>query len=94
VSLDQQFNTINDKLQQLVKQYQRLQKENELLKKELQECKKAETSTAQNIDELKEQVQILKLSSGEMDNKEKKEFEKKINQYIREIDKCIAYLNQ
>ena len=94
MSLDQQFNTINDKLQQLVKQYQRLQKENELLKKELQECKKAETSTAQSINELKEQVQILKLSSGEMNDREKKDFEKNINQYIREIDKCIAYLNQ
>jgi archaellum component FlaC len=94
VSLDQQFNTINDKLQRLVKQYQRLQKENELLKKELQECKKAETSTAQSINELKEQVQILKLSSGEMNDREKKDFEKNINQYIREIDKCIAYLNQ
>jgi cell shape-determining protein MreC len=31
--VDQQFNTINDKLQQLLKQYNRLQKENERLKK-------------------------------------------------------------
>ena len=26
--------------------------------------------------------------------KDKKEFEKKINQYIREIDKCISFLSQ
>jgi hypothetical protein len=29
-----------------------------------------------------------------MSQKDKKDFERKINQYIKEIDKCIAFLGQ
>ena len=94
MSLDQQFNSINDKLQQLLKQYGRLQKENEQLKEELQQAKNTETATQRKMEELQQQVSILKVASGELTEKDKKEFEKKINQYIREIDKCISFLSQ
>jgi translation initiation factor 2B subunit (eIF-2B alpha/beta/delta family) len=94
MTLDQQFNIINDKLQQLLKQQGRLKKENERLKEELQKCKETENSYQQLIDELSQQISILKLSGGDMNDKDKREFEKKINQYIREIDKCIAFLGQ
>jgi hypothetical protein len=39
-------------------------------------------------------VAILKVATGEMNEADKREFEKKINQYIREIDRCIAFLSQ
>jgi predicted nucleic acid-binding Zn-ribbon protein len=94
MTVDQQFTTLNDKLQQLLKQYNRLQKENERLKEELQQSRKKETDIQHRIDELQQQVSILKLGSGELSEKDKKEFEKKINQYIREIDKCISFLSQ
>ncbi len=94
MSLDQQFNSINDKLQQLLKQYSRLQKENEQLKEELQQARDTQTATQQKMEELQQQVSIIKLASGELNEKDKKEFEKKINQYIREIDKCISFLSQ
>ena len=94
MSLDQQFNSINEKLQQLLKQYNRLQKENEQLKEELQQARDTESATQQKMEELQQQVSILKLASGESNEKDKKEFEKKINQYIREIDKCISFLSQ
>jgi chromosome segregation ATPase len=92
--VDQQFNSINDKLQQLLKQYNRLQKENERLKEELHQAKHTETSTQQKMEELQQQISILKVASGELNEKDKKEFEKKINQYLREIDKCISFLSQ
>ena len=92
MTVDQQFNSINEKLQQLLKQQHRLKKENEQLKVELQE-QKAERTKAQNkIDELAQQVSILKMGAGDMNEKDKKDFERKINRYIKEIDKCIAYL--
>ena len=93
-SVDQQFNTLNDKLQQLLKQYGRLQKENEKLKEELQAARTRELTMVHKVDELQQQVSIMKISSGEMDEKEKKEFERKINHYIREVDKCISFLSQ
>lgn len=94
MTVDQQFNTINDKLQQLLKQQLRLKKENERLRTELEVCKEKEDVYQQKIDELAQQISIIKLGAGEMNEKDKKEFERKINQYIREIDKCIAFLGQ
>jgi predicted nucleic acid-binding Zn-ribbon protein len=90
--VDQQFNIINEKLQQLLKQQNRLKKENERLRTELEECKGQEMTYQQKLDELSQQ--ILKLAGGDMNEKDKREFERKINQYIKEIDKCIAFLGQ
>jgi hypothetical protein len=94
MSIDQQFNTINEKLQQVVKQFARVQKENERLKDELQEHKKKEDQSQQAIEELQQQITILKMASGDLTDKDKRSFEKKINQYIKEIDKTISYLSQ
>ena len=43
---------------------------------------------------MEEQVNLLKASSGQMDEPSKKAFEKQLNHYIREIDRCIAMLSQ
>lgn len=94
MSLDNQFNNINEKLQQLLKQQNRLKKENERLRAELEECKVKEAEYGQKIEELNQQIHIVKLAAGELSDKDKKDFERKINQYIREIDKCIAFLGQ
>lgn len=92
--LDQQFNIINDKLQQLLKQQSRLKKENERLRIELDASKEKEGASQQNIDELAQQIGIVKLTAGDMNEKDKRDFEKKISQYVKEIDKCIAFLGQ
>ncbi len=94
MSVDQQFTAINDKLQLLLRALGRLQKENERLKSDVEQAKQKELTAKQNIEELQQQSSILKLASGEMSDKDKKNFEKKINQYIKEIDKCIAFLSQ
>ena len=94
MSVDQQFNIINDKLQQLLKQQARLKKENERLRGELETYKEKEKGYQQKLDELSQQIGITKLAAGDMSEKDKRDFEKKINQYIKEIDKCIAFLGQ
>jgi len=94
MTVDQQFNIVNEKLQQLLRQYNRLQKEADKLREELQEARNKEAETRQRMEELQMQVSILRAAAGDMNEKDKKEFERKINQYIREIDKCIAYLSQ
>jgi chromosome segregation ATPase len=92
--LDLQIKRINDKLQQLLKQQALLQKENADLKKELESSKKETAIHHANIDELKQQVSILKMNTVEMNETDKKEFEKRLNLYIKEIDRCIALLSQ
>lgn len=94
MTLDQQFNLLNEKLQLLMKQHGRLKKENEQLKEELVKHRQDAASAQGRIDELSQQVSILKLSMGEMTEKDKKAFELKINRYVREIDKCIAFLGK
>ena len=94
MNVDQQFNIVSEKLQQLLRQYNRLQKETEQLKKELEQAKKREAAVQAKAEELQQQVSILKLAAGEMTEKDKKVFERKLNQYIKEIDKAITYLSQ
>jgi chromosome segregation ATPase len=88
----QHLKRIQDKLQVLLKNYEGMRKENALLLGELAELKNKLSAQQKTADELKQQVSILKLSSGEMNDAEKKEFEKRINGYLKEIDRCIALL--
>jgi chromosome segregation ATPase len=94
MSVDQQFTTLYEKLQALLKQYHRLEKENEKLRGDLEESKQREGATLGKVEELQSQISILKLAAGEMSEKDKKTFERQLNQYIKEIDKAIAYLSE
>jgi NAD-dependent SIR2 family protein deacetylase len=84
---------IQDKLQQVLKQQSSLQNENLRLKKDLEKSNKQILVYQQNIDDLKQQVEVLKITSGNWDETDKKEFEKRINNHIKEIDRCIAFLS-
>jgi hypothetical protein len=93
-SLQQNIKRITDKLQRVLKLHQQLQKDNERqtkIIKELQETKEKNTLT---IAELQQQADILKASAGQMAARDKKAFEKHINNYIKEIDKCIGLLSE
>lgn len=85
---------INGKLQQLLRQYQLLQKENEQLKNFVQEMKISQENDLVRISQLEQQVGILKSAAGKMHETDKKSYEKQINEYIREIDKCIGLLSE
>jgi len=91
---EQHLKRIQDKVQQLLKQHTALQKENQSLKEELDSIKKEASQFQENSDSLKQQVEILKYSNGEMDDEDKKQFEKRINSYLKEIDRCIAMLSR
>jgi hypothetical protein len=91
---EQHLKRIQDKVQQLLKQQVSLQKENLALKEELDTIKKETSQFREDSATLKQQVEILKYSNGEMDEADKKQFEKRINTYLKEIDRCIAMLSQ
>ena len=94
MTVDQQFTALTEKLQQLLQRHHRLQRENDKLREELEEAKKRERSVQGRVEELQQQVSILKLAAGEMSEADKKTFERKLNQYIKEIDRAIAYLSE
>lgn len=82
----------NEKLQLAVQQYQTMQRENARLQKELQDLKGKEELHLQQITELENKVAALKMAAGQIEVTDRKELEKKLNLYIREIDRCIAML--
>lgn len=93
-SAEQQLKRIQDKLQQLLKEFALLRKENSRLKSDLEAALQKIAAREKNTDELKQQVSILKVSTGTMNETDKKEFEKRINGYLKEIDRCIALLGE
>ena len=92
--IEDHIKRVSNKLQQLLKQYLFLQKENERLKESVKELKLAKEQETEQIGHLQQQVSILKTSIGQMTEPDKKIFEKQINQYIKEIDKCIGLLSE
>ena len=92
-TIEEHIDFINSKLQVLLKKYASLQKENASLRSEVELYKEKQLQSLQKIDSLETQANILKTSAGSMNEDEKKNFEKKINQYIKDVDKCIAMLN-
>ena len=93
-AMQEQIDRINEKLQVLLKKYQALQKENERIKLDLDNRNGKEKEWRDKTESLQHQVEILKASSGQLDETAKKDFEKRINQYLKEIDRCIALLGQ
>lgn len=91
---EEQLNRIQEKLQQLLKQYSYVRKENDRLKEELSETKEKLSRNEKMTEELSQQVAVLKMNTGGLAEPDKKELEKKINHYLREIDRCIALLGE
>ena len=92
--LDVQIKRIQEKVERMLKRFNELQRENTQLKKELEKSSRQSSQYHQTIDALKQKVEVLKISSGNWDENDKKEFEKRINHYVQEIDKCIALLSE
>ena len=92
--LEANIKRVNNKLQQLLKQFQFLQKENERKNREIAALNEANQNKSKRVEELQQRVMILKSAAGEMNPADKKEFEKHINQYLKEIDKCIGLLSE
>lgn len=89
---DEHINRVNDKLQLLLKQFQVLQKENEKLKLELEQKSTFEKEMLKKTEALQQQVEIARVSAGQPGKDAKAELEKRINAYVKEIDRCIALL--
>ena len=92
--ISENIKRINDKLQQLLKNYQLLQKDNKRQSDLIKELQEAKEKDKQQIVAMQEKLIVLKAATGKMDEADKKIFEKKISQYIREIDKCIGILSE
>ena len=91
--MEDQLIRIEEKVLRLVKELgaaqkeiQRLNKENIRLKDELE----AKTGQAE---QLHQKVDALKINAGNLETGPKKDLEKRINTYLKDIDKCLSLLH-
>ena len=87
-----------DKARKLVEQNVKLRLVNVIQEKEIKELKDALDAELSKTQELNNKIKIIKLaqnisSATPDENGEVTELKRKINEYIREIDNCIAMLN-
>lgn len=89
----EQLERIRNKMQVLIKQYQSIEKENERLKADIERKQALEHELKERTVVLEQQLNIVKASSGQLDEASRKDLEKQLNLYIKEIDRCITMLN-
>lgn len=93
LNLDTQIQNLQEKLQLLLKSYQALQKENVQLKRDLALHQAALENKNFRLNQLEQQVDVLQVNAKTQTVEERKALEQRVDQYLKEIDKCLALLN-
>ncbi|MCB0402571.1 MAG: hypothetical protein KDD41_10845 [Flavobacteriales bacterium] len=84
---------IRQKVEKLIAKQSSLQSENTKLSEQIIKIKQELEEKSQRISELEDKVNMLKIA-GSVDSESTKEVKLKINEMVREIDKCIAQINR
>jgi hypothetical protein len=88
-------NNIEVKLGKLIAKYQKIRQEKLVLQQENEDFVASLKLKEIEILNLQEKVKLMNISkSVDASKQEVKETRLKINEYVREIDKCIALLNK
>ena len=86
---------LHNKLESLVANYQQLKEELKASNQKVDVLSKQLDEYNQTIQQLNEKNKVLKLSSSiQREQGDNKAAKQKINELVREIDKCIALLNK
>jgi len=95
VTTAEQLNQVIDKTERLISLCNALQEENDLLKLENQSLSVALNTSKDKVKELDEKLRVLKLAKSFSETNEKSlDIKQKINEFVREIDKCIVLLKK
>ena len=89
-----QVKRIQEKLLSLQKQHQLLQRDNERLQAQLAVYQEKDRLVLQRTTDLERQLELARATRPQMTEKDRQALEKRINQYLKDIDKCIAMLNE
>jgi|688.fasta_scaffold50055_3 phage shock protein A len=94
-ALPKGIETIERKVDMLLEYCDALKEQNELLLTENEQFKKSANELKTQLNELDERHNMLKLAKTVAGSDEKTlDIKAKINDFVREIDKCIAILNK
>ncbi|MBZ4192215.1 hypothetical protein [Niabella beijingensis] len=92
-AIEEKIRLIQEKLIQLSRKNAAIEKENMALKQDLEEARAAAASAVSNMEAAQQQLDIARYGNTSMSTEERKAFEKRVNGYLREIDRCIALLS-
>lgn len=90
--MEQQLKSIQEKAQLLLKKQTAIQKEVVKLRAENLELKQKLEDKHTLTENLQLKIAALSLGSSDLGEQEKKELERRLNHYMKEIDKCINLL--
>jgi len=94
-SVTDQLSIVVEKTERLIALCGALQEENDLLKLENQSLSTALNVSKDKTKELEEKLRVLKLAKSFSETNEKSlDIKQKINEFVREIDKCIVLLKK
>ena len=85
---------IQEKLQILLGSYEAVQRENDRLRKQAAEQSLRVAEESEKIESLEKTISVLRTLSVKLDPNDKRELEKRLNQYLKDIDKCISMLSE
>ncbi|MFT7055385.1 MAG: hypothetical protein ACJAR3_001012 [Roseivirga sp.] len=95
LSLFDRLAKVEDQLKKLVQQHLLLRDEKEVLAKNNIQLKTEINSLNSQVINFKSQDKITKIvNNTTVEREESTELKHKLNEYIREIDKCIAHLSE
>ena len=88
--------SIENKVNNIISAYNSLKKEKEEILEENTKLRSDISERDKSIKSLEEKINLLRItkSVGALDVEKNMESRRKINEYVREIDKCIALLNK
>ncbi len=91
--MQEQIQRIENKVQQLLKEYTTAQKEIQRLQKENLHLTQQLQSRTEQANQLHQRVDAQNFSVSNLEDKAKKDLEKRITTYLKDIDKCLALLH-
>lgn len=91
--MEEQIQRIENKVQQLLKEYSLAQKEIARLQKENTRLSQQLEAQSNQSNKLHQKVDTLKMHAAALDDNAKKDLEKRINIYLKDIEKCLALLH-
>jgi len=93
-NLDSYINDLTVRVERLARTQSDLRNENTELKSRNDELEQLVTQQKNALTELEEQNKVVKIAKAVTeDDDDRKEQRKRLNELVREIDKCIALLN-
>lgn len=85
---------IRSKIQELVRRIEALRKENGRLQTALEQAREKEASLRDEVERLEQKLIARSVGASGWNEQEKTELDKRLQSYLKEIDRCITLLGE